>query len=342
MQTCSTSLTRSARTRPRRWCRTAATVAAAASLALACGGATASAASGPWTVSGGEATGLVESTGNLYWTQHSPPDIGPTSTARVYRAAKTNIPGQETVLYSETRSDAFSFGDLTYANPGTWYGYVAANYASLGVSTIKRVPLGGGPTITLARAPSYGIRDVDTDGTNLYWSDGGGLRRMALGGGPITTLYAATDVHAIGLDASRVFFAAGATIRSVAKTGGASTLQVGLGTNVTAMYVDHATSNTVLYWGESNGGVLSHPLSGGVTTYQSPISGRSVTSVSFDGTRVLWTDCPSVGGNGCDVRKRQNGVTSIVSSSGVGASYVQGDASMMFWGDANALYRYVH
>jgi hypothetical protein len=82
----------------------------------------------------------------------------------------------------------------------------------------------------------------------------------------------------------------------------------------------------VIYWGDAGGAVRSHV--------------RVTTSVYFDGTRVLWTDCGS-SGNQCSVRKRQGGTTTIVSSGGVGAGNVQGDATAMFWGD-HSVRKYVH
>lgn len=330
--------------RHNRWRPTVALVISAAAFAVAgLGvGADASAASGPTLLAWGSVYRLKQSTGNLYWTRYSLNEFGPDS-AYVYRASKSNTPGNERPLYSETRSDYFGIGDITYAYVGTWYGYFVVNYINLGISQIKRVPLAGGTTVTLAQSPSVvELRDLETDGSFLYWADAGGLRKMSIGGGAITTLVAGSNIVSVGLDSTRVFYSAGTAVRSVPKTGGTSTTRVIGSTNVTSMYIHGASTNTVIYWGEQDGAVKSYPLGGGTTIHQWPIPGRSTRSVSFDGTRVLWTDCASPGGNWCYVRKRQGGTTTTVSSGGVGASNIQGDASAMFWSDAGGLKKYVH
>jgi hypothetical protein len=67
--------------------------------------------------------------------------------------------------------------------------------------------------------------------------------------------------------------------------------------------------------------------------YQGSAGGRSVRSVAFDGTRVLWTDCAFPAGSGCAVRKYDGGTTRTVSFGTVGAENVVGDATAMFWSD---------
>ncbi len=81
--------------------------------------------------------------------------------------------------------------------------------------------------------------------------------------------------------------------------------------------------------------------SGSISTHQGSLTGRRAWSVHFDGSRVLWSDCTYPNGNGCAVRKRQSIFTTTVSTGGVGASNVQGDASAMFFTDSN-LKKYVH
>jgi hypothetical protein len=83
---------------------------------------------------------MVQSTGNLYWTSHYRDEFNP-PTAVVYRASKFSAPGSERVLYAETGTGLFHFGDLTYAHVGDFYAYFVANYPEAGVSQIKRVPL---------------------------------------------------------------------------------------------------------------------------------------------------------------------------------------------------------
>jgi hypothetical protein len=320
--------------------------AAIAATTLAGGVSGASAASGPFTVANTPVDRLVQSTGNLYWTSHFLNELGPSS-ATVYRAAKTSTPGAERVLYQETGSGFFYFGDITYPETDSRFGYFVANYPATNSSQIKRVPLAGGTAVPIATSPAFvGLRDLVTDGGSLYWADAGGLRKVPLGGGAVTTL--ATDAKAglsVAYSTGRIYYTSGNTIRSVPRTGGASRTEVTAPSEVTAMSMHSAGGRTYLDWGEHNGSVKSSTLSrGGVsvgTTHQKPIANRKVWSVSFDGTRMLWSDCSYPNGSNCAVRKRSGGTTTIVRSGGVGADNVQGDARTMFWADSQ-LRRYGH
>jgi hypothetical protein len=105
-----------------------------------------------------------------------------------------------------------------------------------------------------------------------------------------------------------------------------------------------ATGSTgTVYWGEQGGAVRSLPITGGATTtYQQPRTGRTVTSVGFDGSRVLWIDCQTSGLTPCAVRKRQNGTTTTVGSGIDRARHLQWDATAMYWGQTNGLMKFVH
>ncbi len=97
----------------------------------------------------------------------------------------------------------------------------------------------------------------------------------------------------------------------------------------------------MIYWGDASGAVRSHLVSGSTTVHQSPTAGRRIGSVSFDGARVLWTDCGDAV-YPCIVRKRQAGTTTVVSSGpNAGPTDVQGDAAAMFWGGGSVM-KYVH
>ena len=323
----------------------AALALATLAVALATGAADSAAAAAPTTLAGGPIDGLIQSTGNLYWTSHHLNEFGPSS-ASVYRASKFNTPGAERVLYRETGNGYLYFGDITYANVGTWYGYFVANYGGAGgLSQIKRVPLEGGQAVKLADSPAYvGLRELDTDGSFLYWADAGGLRRMPIGGGAVTTLVDDTNIGSVGLDWGRVYYSSGKEIRSVSKP--SSDLPVVLlprthivaQSNITSLYVHRRltipVSSPALYWGEQNASVKSaYAGGGGLAVHQGPSPGRRTWSVSFDGARVLWSDCAYPNGNGCLVRKRDGATTTVADSGGVGARNVQGDAGAMFWSD---------
>ena len=326
---------------PRRLRHVAALCASALALAGAAGTADASAAAGPFTLAYTGVDRLEQSTGNLYWTSHYINELGP-SAATVYRASKSTSPGQEQALYTEYANGWFYFGDLTYAHTYDWHAYFVANHPSSNVSQIKRVPLAGGNAVTLATSPGFvGLRDIATDGSYLYWADTKGLQKMAITGGAVKTLVAGYNVSSVAVDATRVFYSDGQWLRSVSKSGGNPKVYAGGSTTVTSMHLHQGSAGSTIYWAEQNAAVRSVSTSGGyITTHQAPIGGRRASSVSFDGTRVLWTDCVHPGGNGCAVRKRQGSITWSLST-GVGTNNVQGDAGAMFWGDPQ-LKKYIH
>lgn len=289
-------------------------------------------------VAWGAPSGLIQSTGNLYWTVNSFNDVTGQYGAAVRRGAKTNTPGAESTLYQETAYAPVRFGDITYANPGVWYGYFVASYGT--TSQIKRVPLAGGAAVTLATSPAtIGDAEVlDNDGTYLYWADASGLRRMALGGGAITTLASLSGIKSVGLDASNVYVATGNTVYSVPKGGGALTWRASGYDALMAMHVVPG-SPTTLYWSERGGRVAKKPVGGTTTFVYTPTSSYDALSVYFDGSRLLWTECTSPGWSTCTVYSKLGSNAPITWGGGVGAGHLQGDATTVFWGNASALYR---
>jgi hypothetical protein len=286
-------------------------------------------------------TGLVASTGNLYWTSTSVNEFGP-DTSTVWRAGKNNVPGNEVALYRETGDDRF-FGDIVFANPGAFFGYFVASYrtASGLISQIKRVPLTGGAAIVIASSPSPGARDLQTDGTRLYWIDAGGIRSVPIGGGPITTLFADSFVGRISLDNSFVYFGEEFLIMRIPKGGGTPQTVVSTNGRVSALYV-HAGIGWV-FWGEKEGGVRAMPARFGapVLTFQLPATGREVNSVGWDGLRVLWADCLEPGNTNCRIRDSRAGVTHDLVGGGVGIGHLQWDTASLYWGDTSYLRRFV-
>jgi hypothetical protein len=303
------------------------------------------ASAGPLTLAYSSPSGLVSSTGNLYWTSAAIDEFGPDS-ATVYRASKSNTPGRESVLYRESgdRSGYYYFGNIVWALTDTYYGYFVANYNDGGVATsqIKRVPLAAGSAVVLANSPQpIGTRDLATDGTRLFWADADAIRSIPIGGGALTTLASGGGIARLGVDANYVYFGQRNALKRVSKTGGVVTTLVSAPSNINALYV--STSNATVYWGEVGGAVRSVPAAGGgVTNHQTPIAGRDVTSVGFDGARVLWTDCAEPGNTSCAVRKRQGGTTTTISSGSVGAGHLQFDAASLYWGDVTGLHKYVY
>ena len=288
--------------------------------------------------------GLIASTGNLYWTSKIYNEFGPDSSV-VWRAGKNNIPGNEVMLYHEDGDDRF-FGDIVYANPGTFYGYFVANYQTAGgsISQIKRVPLTGGPATVIANSPALAPRDLVTDGTRLFWVDEGGIQSVPLGGGPVTTLRGerAFITH-IRLDPSYIYFSDEYLILRMPKSGGVERVVISTSGIVTALHVDASIDR--LFWGEQGGGVFStaaDQVQGPRVTYQAPSSGRDVNSVGWDGSPVLWADCLQPGKTNCTIKKYEAGITRIVTSGQVGVGHLQWDAASIYWGDVSYIRKYVH
>ena len=277
---------------------------------------------------------LIQSTGNLYWTADQSTDG--TSQAEVYRASKSNQPGQEQILYRESvpASTPADFEAITYAEvAGTWYGYFVANYPAQDESQIKRVPLTGGTAVVLATSPAViGTRDLVTDGSSLYWADAGGIRKMAITGGTVQTLVSGTTFAHLGLYGSVLYYSSADSILSVSTSGGAASTVVSGASAITAMYPPSAADG--LLWSEANGSVYS--LDGDIyAQLQAPVGGISVTSVSVAGSYIIWGDCFP---QWCEVDGDDGGsiVAVAVAAPGIPVD-VQGDAGAWYWGDSGGL-----
>jgi surface antigen len=292
--------------------------------------------------SGGQATlsysqpdRLIQSTGNLYWTADQ--TVQGRSTAVVYRASKTNEPGQEQILYQELSlpTSPVDFEAITYAYvAGTWYGYFVANYPAQHESQIKRVPLTGGSAVVLATSPAViGNRDLVTDGPSLYWADADGIRKMAITGGTVQTLVSGETFARLGLDGPELYYSSGNSILTVPTSGGASTTVVSTPSAITAL--DPPSAANGVLWGEANGSVYSFD---GDIYYQlqAPGAGISVTSVSVAGNYIIWGACFP---QWCQVEGNDGGSVVSVATSGIPVN-VQGDAGGWYWGDSGGLEKF--
>jgi hypothetical protein len=304
-------------------------------------------AHGPSLVAYCQCGGLISSTGNLYFTNFGINEFGPSS-ASFLRTGKYSAPGTEINLYSETGAAYFNFGNVVWVLEGSaYYGYFVANYERTNprYSQIKRVSLAGGPAVVLTTSYSYiGVGDLATDGTSLFWTDEGGIRKMSIDGGAVQTLVSGPAYSHISLDSSNVYYSSGTGIYKIPKSGGARTAIANAGSNVTALYAWPATPvYSFVFWGEQSGSVRSYsPFGGSVYTWQSPISGRSVSSVGYDGNRALWIDCTQPGNSTCTARIQSGGVTPTTVNAGVGASHLQWDSTSMYWFGGPGIQRYVY
>jgi hypothetical protein len=343
--------------------RTIALVSAALLSPLGCGvgtdgtepGVIAEALTGPTVVANMSPAGLVESTGNLYWTENRSTIFPRSYNAQVYRAAKTNTPGQEVILYQESSSTPFNFSNITFANyGGVWYGYFIANYR-VGGAYIKRVPLDGssgavilGSGNTLASVSS----PLLCDGTYLYFYGAGGMYAETLDGSRVYDLGPVGGITSFGFDSQHVYFAAGTTVYRAYKPNVATYYSAIATTSspVTALAVAPGATGdaaTVVYWG-AGGSVSQYTQSIGVQGFASPggaglVNPATVTSMSFDGTNVLWTWNDNTNSNNWVVYKLSASLSlghgTLTYVGNTGARSVMGDASRIFYINNTALER---
>lgn len=279
------------------------------------------------------AVSLAASNGNLYWTSNFGGD------GFVWRAAKTNVPGNEVQLYTEhIPGGNVSFGNIVFTVTGGFFAYfdVTEQTASGTTTTIKRVPLSGGAAEVVATVPSPPVKAMATDQTSaVFFIDQAGLRSLPLTGGGLTTLYQAPFLHQIALDPTHVYFAEQQVIRSVPKTGGAATAVVtpSEGT-ITALYVDASTAT--MYWAVLD--VQSMVLgSGTVNTLFPRGTGRNVYSIGWDGSRVLWSECLSSNLTSCFVMAGSGFTETTIGGLGeddIDMGDLQWDAASVFWPSA--------
>jgi hypothetical protein len=288
-------------------------------------------------VSNRKPDGLILSTGNLYFTSHD------ASGAQVFRAAQSSSPGQEILLYAEPGA---RFGDIVYALvDGVWFGYFFAEGA--GGITIKRVPLTGGPAVTLTTLTNIDIanshRNLVTDGVNLYWQDVNSVRKMPIGGGAITVLDPSnpnTPTAGISLRNGNIIYASVRDIRYVPTSGAITTpLFRTIATaskRVTALF----TVANGVYWGENDGAVRLKV--GSTTTTLQSSTGLVPTSIATNGYTaggaLVWTEC---GSSSCRMHFRfpsGNWVTPIAEDA-LGAAVTS--YGNVFWGDAGGVHRQV-
>jgi hypothetical protein len=306
---------------------------------------------------------IRQSTGNLYWTANASSEFGG-YTAKVFRASKSNTPGNEAVLYAEASSTPVTFGALTYAEVnGTFFAYFVANYGS--VSQIKRVPLTGGTATVMATSPaSIGTRQtLQTDAIlprgrvhdRLYWADATGIRSMPLVGGAITTLASISSVTNLVIDSDLAYVASGSTIFTIPKAGGTLQARAAGASTITSLDILPDSGSyerqSYLVWSELGGKVFKRLVhldlgpDGPNQNEFSAAAGFEVRSTSIfrrsGALGLTWTLCTTPGNSTCYtyVKTTFDTTTPPHVSAGVGASFVQADASQVFWGTANDMRR---
>jgi hypothetical protein len=283
---------------------------------------------------------LVQSTGNLYWTVNTDQNSNGVAFSQIYRMSKQGPPGTERVIYQESHDGGPYFAALTYAKLGSqYYAFFVVNDPEAHTSVIKRVSLGGGTAQRILTSPGYiGSRDLVTDGTYLFWADDKGLRRSKVDGTARATFLQSAGLGQVALSAARVFYADDDDIRSALKIGADFAFELRASSRVTDLSARFDGSAYSILRGETNGSVRASFRGGsGEVTYQAGSTGRRVSSVFTDGSRVFWTDCAL--GSGCRARVRSGG-TLVSVPAGSFPDHIQGDGGGMYWADAVGLRKF--
>ena len=299
---------------------------------------------GPIKLANSTPLGLSAASSSLYWTSFETDGLGQTY-AVVWTGTKDSSPGGEIPLHTRIEpadSSGFSeFASIAQPAGGGPSLYFVDNYSVEGLagSYIFRMAQDGGGVTLIGASDYVSHRDLVTDGTAVFWSDGRAVYRVPAAGGSLTAVTLQPS-PVLAVDSTFVYYVDGLTIRRIRTSGGPQEPVATASSPITALHVD-ASTHTV-FWGEQGGAVRSVPPAGTpLTTYQAPIAGRLVASVGFDGSRLLWIDCLG-DRTDCTVKVSQGGVTTVVSAGAAHAGHLQWDATSMFWGQDGGLMKYVH
>lgn len=156
------------------------------------------------------------------------------------------------------------------------------------IDAVKRASLDDGHVEIVApdqKTPQF----LQIDKANVFWVAGDVVNVAPKAGGKSAVLATGSNVSSVALDDAHVFYTnlGEGSLRSVAKTGGASTALV---TNLAAPQALAPLVLTTVYWGQQSqdSAVLSVPSQGGDTTTvaASPFVPHRTTT---DGSTVYWT-----------------------------------------------------
>jgi hypothetical protein len=289
---------------------------------------------------------MVQSTGNLYFTENLPRLYDPVepsppvpAKAQIRRISKQSSGPQppKSVLYSISHDGDLHFDALTWAKVGTtWLGFVVANDPKTLTSQILRFSLSGDTALTkVSSSPRYiGKRDIAADANGVYWADEGGIRRAPVTGGNASALTTGSTMSRLGLSGGNIYYqTAGRELRRIQPNGKLNTLVRTTTSDITALSV----TGSRLMWGEVNGTIGTHSLATGVaTTYRGPTSNVVIQSVFWTGTTAVWSEC-RVGGSCAIYRRAGKAPTLLRADRGL---ELTGDDSNLFWVAPSGLYRY--
>ena len=299
---------------------------------------------------------LAQTSTKLYWTANSSNLDDFVFTASLYGAAKSSVPGQERVIYSESSRGlgATSFGKMTIADyrgvPSAYFFVSAFRQPTY----IKRVPLdGSAPAAVVSNVGSLPSSNspLFCDGTYLYFYGANGLYAAPVDGSAPITVATGTGITALGgFDRAHVYFAVGGYVYQAYKPNyGHFSTSLYTTTNVfTTMYVtagaDNDDSQTTFVAGDGQE-VFQWSTAHGMYAWAEFLYGYGLTqgqvqAVSTAGSRLLWTLCDansvcSVSYKNPNTRFDQYNWVQVQS----GARAILGDATQIYFVDNYAIER---
>ena len=209
-------------------------------------------------------------------------------------------------------------------------------------AAIKRIPLTGGSALTLATVTSPIGRRITTDGQNVYFGDATGLRFCSVYGGGADTLSAPGGaVVGASYVPFHIYFATTDTIWDYNTYFHTTTRFDGSSHPPIVDFYVSATGPTITF-GDQYGVIAHQPNDNNqFVLYGVPAVGHHVTSVYFDGTNVLYTECSSTN-TGCSAQIRPyagHGFTGSGVNVADNANFVIGDGAQLFYGATGGLFK---
>jgi len=267
----------------------------------------------------------------LYWTR-----IGD----HPWTLFRTSLDGSSTIPLLTSSGEGYgSYGTTSLAVDDSYVYLVTTSTFPL-VSSIVRVPLGGGTPTTMVTT-SKEVRGIATDGTTLYWQESqqddyfygnAGIRKMPVSGGPISVVSDGLGLPTGGfvLSGNELFFGeqySGFRIRKISVEGGTVTTLADLASPP----VDLAAEGGFVCWLDAFS-IGAVPAGGGAVT--TLVSGFSYLShIGLHNGEVYWPE-PGLNGAGVIRRIPVTGGTPSTAVSGLAAPGVLAfQGADLFWGE---------
>jgi glucuronoarabinoxylan endo-1,4-beta-xylanase len=283
--------------------------------------------------------GMILSTGNVYFTSHDAAGAhvfrtGQTSTPgqeiELYKEGPGNRFGD--IVFAKINDVYYGYFWATNSS-----GKSTIKRILLTGSTVATVLTPAFNNIDIVNSH----HNLATDGVNLYWQDVSSVKKMPIGGGAITTLDQATPntpTAGVYLNNGTIVYASAAAVRYVPASGAitppsARTIVNASATVTTILPVANGT-----YWGDRNG-AIQLKVGSAISTVQAG-AGLVPTSIGTNGFTaggaLVWTQCASSTCHTGFAFPAGNWVSPIANNA-LGAAITS--SGSVFWGDDYGVHR---